>query len=101
MLNVEASHAYPRFDRFLDKVVRVLRPGGHFLYVDFRGYLEYDKWDAALAALPLRMESKREINPDCYAGSTTTRSATSNWSTGGCRCFCTPSESCSPARRAR
>jgi SAM-dependent methyltransferase len=68
VLNVEASHAYPRFDRFLDEVVRVLRPGGHFLYVDFRGYLEYDEWDAALAALPLRMESKREINPDVLRG---------------------------------
>jgi ubiquinone/menaquinone biosynthesis C-methylase UbiE len=68
VLNVEASHAYPRFDRFLDEVARVLRPGGHFLYVDFRGYLEYDEWDAALAALPLRMESKREINPDVLRG---------------------------------
>jgi ubiquinone/menaquinone biosynthesis C-methylase UbiE len=68
VLNVEASHAYPHFDRFLDEVVRVLRPGGHFLYVDFRGFLEYDEWDAALAALPLRMESKREITPDVLRG---------------------------------
>lgn len=68
VLNVEASHAYPRFDRFLDEVVRVLRPGGHFLYVDFRGFLEYDEWDAALAGLPLRMESKSEINADVLRG---------------------------------
>src|SRR6201994_4214821 len=62
VINVEASHAYPHFDRFLKEMVRGLRPGGHFLYVDFRGFLEYDEWDAALAALPMRMESKREIN---------------------------------------
>ena len=68
VLNVEASHAYPHFDRFLSEMVRVLRPGGHFLYVDFRGFLEYDAWDAALAGLPLRMESKREINPDVLRG---------------------------------
>ncbi len=36
VINVEASHAYPRFPRFLAEVVRVLRPGGHFLYADFR-----------------------------------------------------------------
>ena len=68
VLNVEASHAYPHFDRFLDEMARVLRPGGHFLYVDFRGFLEYDAWDAALAGMPLRMVSKREINADVLRG---------------------------------
>ena len=47
----EASHAYPHFDRFLSEMARVLRPGGHFLYVDFRGFLEYDAWEAALAGM--------------------------------------------------
>ena len=28
VINVEASHAYPRLTRFLEEVVRVLRPGG-------------------------------------------------------------------------
>ena len=37
VINVEASHAYPRLSRFLAEVARVLRPGGHFLYTDFRG----------------------------------------------------------------
>ena len=36
VINVEASHHYPRFPRFLAEVARVLRPGGHFLYADFR-----------------------------------------------------------------
>jgi ubiquinone/menaquinone biosynthesis C-methylase UbiE len=68
VINIEASHAYPHFDRFLPEMVRVLRPGGHFLYADFRGFLEYDDWDAALAATPLRMVSKREINADVLRG---------------------------------
>src|ERR1700761_1636855 len=68
VVNVEASHAYPHFDRFLPEMVRVLRPGGHFLYADFRGFLEYDDWDAALAALPMRMASKREINSEVLRG---------------------------------
>ncbi len=68
VVNVEASHAYPHFDRFLPEMVRVLRPGGHFLYADFRGFLEYDDWDAALADMPMRMVSKREINTEVLRG---------------------------------
>ena len=64
VVNVEASHTYPHFDRFLPEVVRVLRPGGHFLYADFRGYLEYDDWDAALAAIPMEMAAKRDISKE-------------------------------------
>jgi ubiquinone/menaquinone biosynthesis C-methylase UbiE len=68
VINVEASHAYLHFDRFLPEMVRVLRPGGHFLYADFRGFLEYEDWDAALAGIPMRMESKREINSEVLRG---------------------------------
>ena len=68
VINVEASHAYPHFERFLPEMTRVLRPGGHFLYADFRGFLEYDEWDAALAALPMRMVSKRVISEDVLRG---------------------------------
>lgn len=68
VINVEASHAYPHFDRFLPEMVRVLRPGGHFLYADFRGFLEFDDWDAALAGMPMRMVAKREINDEVLRG---------------------------------
>lgn len=44
VINVEASHAYPRLPRFLAEVARVLRPGGHFLYADFRGSDEFAVW---------------------------------------------------------
>ncbi|GFG76033.1 phthiotriol/phenolphthiotriol dimycocerosates methyltransferase [Mycobacterium botniense] len=64
VINVEASHCYPRFDRFLAEVARVLRPGGHFLYTDLRPRLRIAEWEAALAKAPLRMVSQAEINAE-------------------------------------
>ncbi|MGD9508284.1 MAG: class I SAM-dependent methyltransferase [Geminicoccaceae bacterium] len=36
VVSVEASHAYRDDDTFLDEVARVLRPGGRFLFADYR-----------------------------------------------------------------
>ncbi|XXY16958.1 class I SAM-dependent methyltransferase [Sorangium sp. So ce216] len=36
VMNVESSHCYPSFDKFLSEVARVLRPGGLFSWVDAR-----------------------------------------------------------------
>src|ERR1700722_10634175 len=48
-VNVEASHLYPDFPKFLSEVARVLRPGGHFLYTDFRPRSEVAEREAGLA----------------------------------------------------
>jgi ubiquinone/menaquinone biosynthesis C-methylase UbiE len=37
VLNVESCHAYGSVEKFLSEVKRVLKPGGYFLMVDFRG----------------------------------------------------------------
>lgn len=68
VINVEASHAYPRLPRFLAEVVRVLRPGGHLLYADFRGQSEFPGWDSALAGTGLQQVSQRVINPEVLRG---------------------------------
>jgi len=68
VINVEASHCYPDFPRFLAEVARVLRPGGHFLYADFRFASALAEWEQALASAPLRMLHSRIINPEVLRG---------------------------------
>ena len=68
VINVEASHQYPHFPRFLEEVARVLRPGGYFLYTDSRRAPVIAKWDAALADAPLRKISERAIDEEAKRG---------------------------------
>ncbi|CAJ1510878.1 fatty-acid O-methyltransferase Mtf2 [[Mycobacterium] burgundiense] len=72
VLNVESSHLYPRFPRFLEEVARVLAPGGHFLYTDARAAHAIAGWEAALAAAPLRLCTQRVINTEVRRGMATT-----------------------------
>ena len=68
VINVEASHCYPDFPGFLAEVARVLRPGGHFLYADFRFADSRAEWERALAACPLKLERVRTINAEVLRG---------------------------------
>lgn len=49
VVNVESSHCYGHIDRFFAEAARVLRPGGHFLYTDFRPDADGPAWSKALA----------------------------------------------------
>lgn len=53
VVNVEASHCYPDVPRFLREVVRVLRPGGHLLFADFRSR----DGDGGIARLTSQLEA--------------------------------------------
>jgi SAM-dependent methyltransferase len=64
VINIEASHCYPQFRRFLAEVARVLRPGGHLLYADVRPRLLIPEWEAALADAPLRIMSESVIDAE-------------------------------------
>jgi len=66
VLNVESSHCYPHFDLFLREVRRVLRPGGHFLYADFRPQEEIAGWRAALAST-FTIADERDLRPGVVA----------------------------------
>jgi len=68
VINVEASHCYPDFPRFLDEVARVLKPGGHFLYADFRFKDSIPDWEKAIAECPLEIEQMTDIGPCVIRG---------------------------------
>ncbi len=63
VLNVESSICYPHPEQFFAEVVRVLRPGGHFLYADIRGQEEIMDWEAQLAATGLELLQQEDITP--------------------------------------
>lgn len=68
VVNVEASHCYPDFPGFLAEVARVLRPGGHFLYADFRFRADIAEWESAIAKVPLRIVQTRNIRDEVLRG---------------------------------
>ena len=61
VINVEASHCYPRQDAFFKSVQRVLRSGGHLLYADFRKPAEAPQLDRDIADAGFRVKSKTDI----------------------------------------
>ncbi len=68
VVNVEASHCYPDFPGFLAEVARVLKPGGHFLYADFRFRNQWPEWEHAIANAPLEIVQTRDIREDVLRG---------------------------------
>ena len=68
VINVEASHCYPDFPRFLSEVARVLKPGGYFLYADFRFSDGIEKWNEALKNAPLKFQQGRDISAEVLRG---------------------------------
>lgn len=68
VVNVEASHQYPDFPRFLSEVTRVLRPGGHFLYTDSRRIPHIAGWEHVLTHSSLREIGQRDIEAEAKRG---------------------------------
>jgi SAM-dependent methyltransferase len=52
VLNVESSHRYPEPQKFFHEVYRVLKPGGYFLFTDFRT-------DDAVPNMELQLKTSR------------------------------------------
>jgi ubiquinone/menaquinone biosynthesis C-methylase UbiE len=61
VINVESSHCYSSMQSFLNEVIKVLKPGGHFLFTDFRKPYEIDELERLIFASGLEVIIKREI----------------------------------------
>jgi len=61
VINVEASHCYPRQTVFFKSVHRVLRAGGHFLYADFRPPADQPELDGDIKSSGFKVKSKTDI----------------------------------------
>jgi ubiquinone/menaquinone biosynthesis C-methylase UbiE len=61
VINVEASHCYPRQSAFFQSVYRVLRTGGHLLYADFRPPITAAQLDRDIADAGFQIKSKSDI----------------------------------------
>jgi ubiquinone/menaquinone biosynthesis C-methylase UbiE len=64
VINVESCHAYGSVDEFLKEVKRVLKPGGHFLMVDFRYAVDMTTLKNQLANCGLTMLEEENITPN-------------------------------------
>lgn len=64
VLNVESSHRYPQAELFFNEVYRVLKPGGYFLFADFRYNFEIDELKLQLKNSNLQVEKKQDITPN-------------------------------------
>jgi len=61
VVNIEASHCYPRQDAFFQSAYRVLHRGGHLLYADFRPPAKSPQLDTDIANAGFKVKSKTDI----------------------------------------
>lgn len=67
VLNVESSHCYGSMVQFLREVRRVLRPGGHFSWADFRERGQLHALDRAFGRAGLVPFRTEDITPNVLA----------------------------------
>lgn len=68
VVNIEASHDYLNLDLFLGDVARVLRPGGCFLYADFRKPRHLEPWRRQIISSGLKLVEEEDITPNVIRG---------------------------------
>jgi ubiquinone/menaquinone biosynthesis C-methylase UbiE len=101
VINVEASHCYPDFPGFLTEVARVLRPGGHFLYADFRFRDQWADWEQPSTAHRSTSWRHATFAKRCCVAWTATPHAARRSSASVCPSFCTRWAVTSPDCRER
>ena len=61
IFNVESSHCYGSMQLFLSEVLRALKPGGFFLYTDFRPHAAMAEMATLLTSFGFDLLVEREI----------------------------------------
>jgi SAM-dependent methyltransferase len=64
VVNVESSHCYASFDRFVSEVKRVLRQDGYFLFADFRNIKDISALKTSLDNSGLALVNQTDITPN-------------------------------------
>ncbi len=67
VINIESSHCYGSMTQFVAQVTRVLRPGGYFLFADFRDSQAGAQLEAQLTQAGLEVVRKVDITPNVRA----------------------------------
>jgi len=67
VINVESSHRYSDMTAFLGEVSRILRPGGYFLFTDFRYDHEIENMKKELELSGMTVLKERFINREVVA----------------------------------
>lgn len=67
VINVESSHRYPDTRAFLKEVSRILRPGGYFLFTDFRHDYEIEDIKTELELNGMSVLKEKFINKEVVA----------------------------------
>ena len=82
VVNVESSHCYRSMESFLSEVRRVLRPGGFFLFADFRPVAELDALRGQLLAAGFAIVVEKDITSDVLASLDQDGERRRTWSRG-------------------
>ncbi|MFO7557437.1 MAG: class I SAM-dependent methyltransferase [Desulfobacterales bacterium] len=61
VINVESSHCYPSFNKFLSEAKRVLTPGGTLLLADFRSKHQINSFKSDLISSGLQIDKLEDI----------------------------------------
>lgn len=68
VVNVESSHCYSDVSQFVKEVQRVLKPGGYFLFADFRDLEDFNSLEDLLESSVLELIKKENISTQVLKG---------------------------------
>ena len=64
VVSIESSVCFQNVEKFFAEVIRILKPGGFFLYADLRDSEKIETWKSHLAQMNLDKLSQKNITPN-------------------------------------